>query len=440
MALRRRLAALTAAAALLLTGCAAPEREVGEAVSIPATPAGEQFEWVLRTMNADVEPSEGDVAGRFTDDFLAQATPADLVGIFTSFQEQAPWTATSFEGGETQALADVESPDADPLQVQIAVDSSGVISGLLFTPPPPPRDPADSWEGIDEDVTELADGTSLVVTDLDSGDERLALGPDEAKPMGSVFKLWVLAAVVDAVAAGELAWDDTVTVTDDLKSLPSGRLQDEDAGYETSVRDAAGLMISISDNTATDLLIDVMGRERVEAVLDELGVDGNRPFPTTREFFQLGWDSSAEERSTYADGSREQRLEQLEALGGGELDIPAAAVTEPRWQEGIDWFGTPGDLRAVQEALQERADTDAGEPVRDILGENSGLDFGDEWTSVAFKGGSAPGVLAGSWYLEGEAGRFTISLQAASDDPALVQEVGAYFGTVEDAARLLAQE
>jgi beta-lactamase class A len=50
-----------------------------------------------------------------------------------------------------------------------------------------------------------------------------------------------------------------LTVTAQLKSLPSGVLQYESDGTQISVLDAATKMISISDNAATDMLINLVG-------------------------------------------------------------------------------------------------------------------------------------------------------------------------------------
>jgi beta-lactamase class A len=67
-------------------------------------------------------------------------------------------------------------------------------------------------------------------------------------------------------------------------------LQYEPDGTQISVLDAAAKMISISDNTATDMLINLVGRSEVEAALTEAGMANpslNRPFLTTRETFIL---------------------------------------------------------------------------------------------------------------------------------------------------------
>src|SRR5690625_1565274 len=148
-----------------------------------------------------------------------------------------------------------------------------------------------SVEDLGDAVADLGIDASVLVADA-TCEPLHAREADVARPIGSIVKLYVLDAVRQAVADGELAWEDTLTLTDDLRSLPSGVLQEEPAGHEVTVREAAELMISISDNTATDLLIDAVGREAVLAAVERLGHHDPElltPLVTTRELFQLAF-------------------------------------------------------------------------------------------------------------------------------------------------------
>ena len=83
--------------------------------------------------------------------------------------------------------------------------------------------------------------------------------------VGSAFKLAVLAALKDQVAAGALAWDDVATLEAGHISLPSGILQAWPVGSPLTIHTLASLMISVSDNTATDALIALLGRDLIES-------------------------------------------------------------------------------------------------------------------------------------------------------------------------------
>ena len=117
-----------------------------------------------------------------------------------------------------------------------------------------------------------------------------AIGATTPAPLGSAFKLYVLDALARAVAAGKVSWDQPLTVTSQVKSLPSGVLQNDPDGTRVSVRQVAAGMISISDNTAANMLIALLGRHAVEAATRASGMADpalDVPFLTTRELFVL---------------------------------------------------------------------------------------------------------------------------------------------------------
>lgn len=218
---------------------------------------------------------------------------------------------------------------------------------------------------------------------------------------------------------GLLSWDTVLTVSDGNRSLPSGELQDEPNGTEATVREAATGMISISDNTATDMLIQELGREAVEEAVAASGhhdPELMRPFMSTREMFQVGWGSAAH-RERWIDGSQRERrelLEELERAPMGAHDIAVAG--DPLWPQGVEWFATAEDVAAVHLALQDRDDP----VVRESLVENSGVEPAEQqqWDFLGFKGGSSPGVLTGSWFAEEGRRSYVVVIQASTEDAA----------------------
>ena len=89
----------------------------------------------------------------------------------------------------------------------------------------------------------------------------------EKRPLGSMFKLYVLGTVAERIRSGAFGWDTELTITPELKSLAGGQLQDRPDGSKVTVLEATRLMISISDNTATDLLIHKVGKKAVERTM-----------------------------------------------------------------------------------------------------------------------------------------------------------------------------
>jgi beta-lactamase class A len=446
----RAAVALATAAALLLSACGsggdAEPDATATPIAIPDTVVGEHVSWAIDALNGDVDVTPESVEERLDSAMLDAVTGEQLVDIVDQLGAGKPWVPTAYDGTDTQATATIESDSQGSLDLQASVDGDGLISGLLFTPTPADRTPAADWDELEENVAALDAPTSLQVTDVsggEPGDVVLSVGDEGAQPLGSIFKLYVLGAVVTAVSDGRLTWDDELEITPDLKSLPSGELQDEEDGTTVTVREAAQKMIEISDNTATDMLMAAVGRESVERALVDMGHSEpglNTPFPSTRALFQIGWGDDGALREPWSTGSAEERIAILEALPGGPVDVAATDLVDAVWTEGIDWFASPDDLVAAHLALQALAETEAGEPVRDILSANPGFapSVVEGWDHVAFKGGSSVGVLAGSWYVERGDEAYVISLQSSTDDPALLVDQALYFGQAEDAMNLLA--
>ncbi|MCS5713992.1 serine hydrolase [Herbiconiux sp. CPCC 205716] len=468
---RTALAALALTTAAVLAGCTGSGAGTGAGtgpassyastaaptpVALPDTAVGEHAAWVIESISSEpTEPNqiEGQVTERLSPTVASQLTPAQLAEVFTGLRASGPWVPTSVQSAEGQALVTIVDRDGQRLDLQLSLDADELINGILFSPSAADRVPAASWQELDDAIAGFAADTTLVVTDVASGERILeATSPgqadaDESKPSGSMFKLYVLGAVADAVAAGTLAWDSPLTLTDAVKSLPSGDLRLEPSGTTITVQDAAAAMISQSDNTATDLLVATVGPEAVERSFAELGHHDpaeNTPLLTTRALFQLGWGTPSSADAWQA-ADQDGRRALLAGLPTGLLDVDAAAVTTPVWEQGLDWFTTPDDLVAVHRGLQQKAKAPTGAPVREILAINPGLGEeltgGDTWSYIAFKGGSSVGVLAGSWYLERSDGRaFTITIQGSSGDPAELADQALFFGQVADAAALLESE
>jgi beta-lactamase class A len=100
--------------------------------------------------------------------------------------------------------------------------------------------------------------TNYLFVDLASG-EYAAAGIDRVFPAASTIKLPILIALFQEIEQQKIRWDEQLTI--DAKSIAdgSGELQTRTPGTTVSVLDAATKMMKISDNTATNLLIDRLG-------------------------------------------------------------------------------------------------------------------------------------------------------------------------------------
>ncbi len=112
---------------------------------------------------------------------------------------------------------------------------------------------------------------TAAVTDLTTG-ERIAIDGRRAMPPASLAKVPVLTALYQAVDDGTVRLADRITYEEAHRSLGSGVLSMMSPGVEMSVRDAAVLMMTISDNSATNMCIDLLGLDAINAQMRALGL------------------------------------------------------------------------------------------------------------------------------------------------------------------------
>lgn len=209
----------------------------------------------------------------FSAGFLSAVPAAQLEPVITSTKAQiGPVVAVTHKSGADYV---VETATHE-MDVSIGLDGEGKIAGLLF------KGAVAKNQTIEEILDEfgaLAPEGSYLVTE--NGVKLYGKDEDKALGIGSAFKLGVLKALRDDVDAGARKWSDVVELGAGDISLPSGMLQNWPVGAPVTLDTAASLMISISDNTATDLLLHAVGRDKVEAAL------GIAPVLTTRELFVL---------------------------------------------------------------------------------------------------------------------------------------------------------
>jgi beta-lactamase class A len=403
---------------------------------------GRQLTWFLRAL-ADLPLSQHVIRAHFDSGLLPNISAEQL----NSALEQPP-----APGGASLIGLLSEDPARDPvsllavaafgsvtLTVDIAVDRAGLIDTLLidtlllgpYQPPPT------SWAQVDRELAALAPDTSLLAARVSPGGSCTPVhqvASSAARPLGSMFKLFVLGALARQIAAGRVSWNQELTVTAQLKSLPSGQLQDEPDGTQISVLDTATKMISISDNTAANMLINLVGRSAVEAQ-DRQWSDHaalNVPFLTTREVFILKlsqWPALAN-RYIAANGAGRQALL---ASTVDRAPLPAVAAAQAwvtPWDiDTIEWFASPDDICRSFAGLQQLAAQPRLAPLGPVLSANNGgvgLDPA-QWPTVWFKGGSEPGVLTLGYLATNSKGQ-TFVVVAMLSDPAAAPSPSALSG------------
>ncbi len=128
---------------------------------------------------------------------------------------------------------------------------------------------------LQQDITTLAAGFSglcgVAARHLGSGAEA-AVNDTERFPTASSIKIQVLFQLLREVERGNAQLFERVTLRAADRTLGSGLLVNMDAGLNPTLRDLAVLMMAISDNTATNLLIDRLGLYAINQALREAGM------------------------------------------------------------------------------------------------------------------------------------------------------------------------
>lgn len=111
---------------------------------------------------------------------------------------------------------------------------------------------------------------SLFAKNLDTG-ETYGLDPDQRVRTASTIKIAVMIEAFARVAEGKAKWTDEVVLTKEKKVSGSGILNELSNGLRLTFRDAVNLMMILSDNTATNLVLDVLTTDAVNARMEALG-------------------------------------------------------------------------------------------------------------------------------------------------------------------------
>jgi len=292
------------------------------------------------------------------------------------------------------------------VNAQIAIDPAPPhqVVGLLFTGS---EMAGDTLDKLTADIRALPGTTGLGIYALGEDAPRLIAGiaSDKAMPLGSAFKLWVLGELAREVGAGERKWSDVLTIGP--ASLPSGITQNWPTGSPVTIQTLATLMISISDNTATDTLVSLEG-ERLDGFVAQVGVPGLAPILTTRQMFALKLPANADLATQWAaTGAPSERRKWLETnaprLRTAPID-PMMFAGRPTKIDTLEWFASPADTARMFDWFRK----EGGETALSLLAINPGIDptTRAKFDYVGFKGGSEPGVVTLNFLVKRKDGRW----------------------------------
>ncbi len=303
------------------------------------------------------------------------------------------------------------------------------------------RTKGDTFEKLKAEFEALPGETALLITRLDGKavEPLVAHRADAQMAIGSGFKLWVLAEVARQVRNGEARWQDVIARGP--SSLPSGIIQDWPQGAPMTLHTLATLMISISDNSATDTLMTALGRDKVDAMVERVGhsnVDRALPLLSTIEAFALKMTGNADLRDAWVKGSREKRRailsNQRNRLNRGAIDMLQLA-SGPLFIDTIEWFASPQDMARTLDWLRQNG----GDEALDILKVAPGAARREveRFAYIGTKGGSEAGVIAGQYLIKTKSGHWYAlsgswnNLSASVDDAKFGALIGRAIALIE---------
>lgn len=303
--------------------------------------------------------------------------------------------------------------------VLIHLDADNKIDSLFFRPP------VVSAGSLDEALGALRrqSGTLSYVIVEEGRAERANLDPSQALAVGSAFKLAVLNALLDEITRRSRDWREIVPLQHRWKSIPSGILQTWPDETPLTLATYATEMISISDNTAADALLQIVGPKALQRY-----AAGNDPFLTTREVAALKSREGDELRAAYLSAAtpsaRAAVLERVDAL-----PVPAVSELLIKPLAAVEWHYSVRQLCRLIERV-------ASLPLMSI---NPGAADAQAFAHIAYKGGSDFGIINMTTMVTTRRGSklcFSATLNNASSDVDEAAFGFAYGGVLAQLAKL----
>lgn len=139
----------------------------------------------------------------------------------------------------------------------------------------------------------------VAIRHIESGAEVM-IDADQPVPLASVVKIPVLVEAFRQLGEGRFRLDDRWTLDRRVKALGSGILTFFDDGLCPTVKDLLTLMITISDNTATDMVMERLGVAAINDTMHRLGLQNTHVAHTLHEIFEDMLPSPDPDQDRYA--------------------------------------------------------------------------------------------------------------------------------------------
>jgi hypothetical protein len=364
----------------------------------------------------------------FSPDFLTAVPPA----LFT---ETSKKLLADF--GKAQRVEKIEAKDdfsgkifvlfekgiVAGMEISVENKAPFLINGLRIVSA---EKASNSFDDIVRELKSLPGQTALTIAKLGEKDFQPIVSHNSDAPLaiGSTFKLYILSELVRSIAAGERKWMDVVELK--TASLPSGMMQNWEIGAPVTLHTLASMMISISDNTATDQLLTTLGREKVEKMMSATGnskPDLSLPFLTTLELFKLKGSQKQKLAETYlakdVNGRRTMLNKEIAVFKEDDINLDDF-LKKPVYVSQLEWFASTNDLTRLMNWLRLNTEKTPADKARGVLSINKALPDAKNWNYVGYKGGSETGVISLTYLLQSKKGEWFVVSASWNDEKSAV--------------------
>jgi beta-lactamase class A len=174
------------------------------------------------------------------------------------------------------------------IRFRVAVGFICIFAVVSMTFAQAPKAPAPLDQRMRAEITPFKGKVSLFAKNLETG-QTYSYNGDERVPTASTIKVAVMIEAFARVAEGRAKWTDELVLTKAARYGGSGVLPELGDGLRLTLRDCVNLMMLVSDNTATNMVLDYLTTDSVNARISSLG------FKDTRIMRRIGGGGESEE-------------------------------------------------------------------------------------------------------------------------------------------------
>ena len=403
---------------------------------LPDEPAANQLQWIINQL-AESSTSIADINAHFSAGWLsqidAQETQAFIDSVRSSYPDAEITDLVALSAMHANVFVTGSNNNTGVILVEVSYTNGQKITAfgvtahngnLLY-----PEDMSLTLAQANNKFATMAADTGLLVAYINDNHQCEFIAGHNTNDLlatGSIFKAWVLGGLADAIDAGSLTADDDVEFVASEAVYNPSLVTREPYGTMFKLGDLSNMMMGNSDNTATDLVHEEVGRSTIDAYIDVSGVDDAnvlKPMLSVNEQFHLFFSFPLSTSQNYVNDTEANQLDFI----NNEI-VPLGPVSAfPHNNESLftagSWRASPMDICANMAQLRQY---DPGSAAMQVVDRSFGAQAAQfrvrpHWDRVWYKGGSLVSgstgyhVLTHAWLLENN-GQWPIVVIAMTND------------------------